>query len=49
MGHTPERIDELKAEIDDILSEGRLGRKRSERLRGRMVFFEALAGLLVLQ
>ena len=43
IGHTPDRREELRQRIDDILAAGSMDQKDAERLRGRMVFFEGFA------
>jgi hypothetical protein len=40
VGHTDERITELKQCLRDIVSNGQLSTKEAERVRGRMIFFE---------
>ena len=40
VGHTDERITELKQCLRDIISNGQLSTKEAERVRGRMIFFE---------
>ena len=43
IGHTEERMSELRTFMDEIPSTGQLSQKTSERLRGRMVSFEGFA------
>ena len=43
IGHTQKRIDELTTALGQVLEADRLSAKESERLRGRMNFFEGYA------
>ena len=43
IGHTPKRSAELDAALAQVVKAGRLDQKESERLRGRMNFFEGHA------
>jgi len=40
VGHTDERTAELKQCLREIISNGELSTKETERVRGRMIFFE---------
>ena len=43
VGHTPERVAELREELKTIMAANSLDKVRAEKLRGRMVFFEGFA------
>lgn len=40
VGHTDERVEELKQCLAEIISRGELATKDAERVRGRVLFFE---------
>ena len=43
IGHTNKRVSELKESLEQVVQENRLTAKTSERLRGRMNFFEGFS------